>query len=250
MQPLTTSWNHGMAFPWPFDTYGTDDYSAWFSLEAAVGFWTEAGGLALAERASTLLDKGAAAVAGALPPVDAPVPASAAPCLRLVPLPERRGHHDGGGGRGVRAAQRGRCRGPGDGVRRPGLPPALRGGLQRARRLRAARRGPPRSPQGARTANPGGAASLVRACATPRPPTTSTRNRRPVCAAGSPVAVCWRPPAVACSSRRMGGPRLPGALAAPTSALAGADRLSPADPGNTAVPRGPAQPLAALRRRR
>ncbi len=88
LQPLTTSWNHGMAFPWPFDTYGTDDYSAWFTLEAAVGFWAEAGGHAIADRASTLLDKGAAAVAGSLPPVDAPVPASAAPCLRLVPLPE------------------------------------------------------------------------------------------------------------------------------------------------------------------
>ena len=88
MQPLTTSWNHGMAFPWPFDTAGTDDYSAWFSLEAAVGFWTAADGLDLAERASTLLDKGAATVAGALPPVDAPVPATGAPCLRLVPLPE------------------------------------------------------------------------------------------------------------------------------------------------------------------
>ncbi|MGZ8738451.1 MAG: aminotransferase class V-fold PLP-dependent enzyme [Nocardioides sp.] len=87
LQPLTTSWNHGMAFPWPFDTYGTDDYSAWFSLEAAIGFWAEAGGPGIADRASTLLDKGAATVAGALPPVDAPVPASAAPCLRLVPLP-------------------------------------------------------------------------------------------------------------------------------------------------------------------
>lgn len=88
LTPLTTSWNHGMDFPWPFDTYGTDDYSAWFSLEAAVDFWADAGGPAIADRASALLDKAAAVVAGALPPVDAPVPASPAPCLRLVPLPD------------------------------------------------------------------------------------------------------------------------------------------------------------------
>ena len=87
IEPLTTSWNHGTAYPWPFDTYGTDDYSAWFSLGAAVDFWHDAGGPAIAERAVALLDKGAAAVRSALPEVDVPLPHAGAPCLRLVPLP-------------------------------------------------------------------------------------------------------------------------------------------------------------------
>ena len=46
--PLTTSWNHQMPFPLPFDTYGTDDYTCWYSLAAAVDFWRDAGGLELA----------------------------------------------------------------------------------------------------------------------------------------------------------------------------------------------------------
>jgi len=86
--PLTTSWNHGMEFPWPFDTHGTDDYSAWFALAAAVEFWRDAGGLDIAARAVELLDKGAAVVASALPEVDAQPPYTPAPCLRLVGLPD------------------------------------------------------------------------------------------------------------------------------------------------------------------
>jgi isopenicillin-N epimerase len=85
--PLTTSWNHGQPFPLPFDTHGTDDYSAWFSLEAAVRFWHEAGGGGIAERARGLLDKGAAVVAEALPETGAASPVTSAPCLRLVALP-------------------------------------------------------------------------------------------------------------------------------------------------------------------
>jgi isopenicillin-N epimerase len=88
LDPLTTSWNDGLPFPQPFDMRGTDDYSAWMCLQAAVDFWADAGGAAIADRASALLDKAAVVVAGALPPVDAPVPASPAPCLRLVPLPD------------------------------------------------------------------------------------------------------------------------------------------------------------------
>ncbi len=83
-----TSWNHGQPFPWPFDTHGTDDYSGWFALGAAVEFWREAGGPAIAERAVELLDKGAAVVASALPEVEAGVPRTRAPCLRLVGLPD------------------------------------------------------------------------------------------------------------------------------------------------------------------
>lgn len=86
--PLTTSWNHGMPFPSPFDTAGTDDYSAWFTLDAALDFWRQAGGAAIADRSADLLDKGAAVVAAALPQVDASPPVDPAPGLRLVGLPD------------------------------------------------------------------------------------------------------------------------------------------------------------------
>lgn len=88
MLPLATSWNHGMPFPWPFDTYGTDDYTAWFTLGAAVDFWRDAGGLDLADRGAALLRKGGDAVVAALPEVDVALPHEQAPCLRLVPLPD------------------------------------------------------------------------------------------------------------------------------------------------------------------
>jgi isopenicillin-N epimerase len=91
--PLTTSWNHGQPFPLPFDTAGTDDYSAWYSLPAAIAFWEDAGGLAIGDRSRKLLDEGAsvvdAAVAGTrLPRHDVPLPAEPSPCMRLVALPD------------------------------------------------------------------------------------------------------------------------------------------------------------------
>lgn len=90
--PVTTSWNHGAPFPLPFDTHGTDDYSGWLSLEAAVSFWREAGGFGIAGRARALLDDGAAVVASALAssglPTSPGLPVSPAPCLRLVALPD------------------------------------------------------------------------------------------------------------------------------------------------------------------
>lgn len=91
--PLTTSWNHGRPFPLPFDTHGTDDYTAWFSLAAALDFWRDAGGLEIGVRGAALLDKASAvvdaAVAGTSLPRTAPaLPAEPAPCLRLVPLPD------------------------------------------------------------------------------------------------------------------------------------------------------------------
>ena len=88
LQPLTTSWDHGLPFPQPFDLRGTDDYSGWLCLETALDFWEQAGGLEIGKRAAALLDDAERAVAAALPSVDAPVPAAPAPCLRLVPLPD------------------------------------------------------------------------------------------------------------------------------------------------------------------
>ena len=90
--PLTTSWNHGMPFPLPFDTHGTDDYSGWYSLEAALAFWRDAGGLGIGERGRALLDEGAAVVDAAVAETgrtrdDVPLPRQPAPCLRMVALP-------------------------------------------------------------------------------------------------------------------------------------------------------------------
>ncbi len=91
--PLTTSWNHGMPFPLPFDTYGTDDYSGWYALAAAADFWHDAGGPAIGDRARVLLEAGAGVVDDAvrrtgLPRHDGRLPAAPAPCLRLVALPD------------------------------------------------------------------------------------------------------------------------------------------------------------------
>ena len=93
MRPLTTSWNHGQPFPHPFDTHGTDDYSAWFSLAAAVDFWRDAGGLEIGVRGRALLDDAFAVVDDAvrrtgLTRSDVRLPAEPAPCLRLVSLPD------------------------------------------------------------------------------------------------------------------------------------------------------------------
>jgi isopenicillin-N epimerase len=93
MLPLTTSWNHGQAFPLPFDTHGTDDYSGWYSLGAAVAFWHEAGGLDLGAKARALLDAGAAVVDESVrrtgrPRGEVALPAEPSPCLRLVALPD------------------------------------------------------------------------------------------------------------------------------------------------------------------
>ncbi len=93
MRPLTTSWNHGQPFPLPFDTHGTDDYSAWFCLATAVDFWRDAGGLEIGVRGRALLDDAFAVVDDAvrrtgLARADVRLPAEPAPCLRLVSLPD------------------------------------------------------------------------------------------------------------------------------------------------------------------
>jgi isopenicillin-N epimerase len=93
LRPPFVSWNHGLPFPLPFDTAGTDDYSAWFALGAAVEFWREAGGLEIGERGRALLEDGAAVVDEAVRRTGRPrealrLPPTPAPCLRLVALPD------------------------------------------------------------------------------------------------------------------------------------------------------------------
>ncbi|WP_152186615.1 aminotransferase class V-fold PLP-dependent enzyme [Segeticoccus rhizosphaerae] len=91
--PLTTSWAHGEPFPGPFDMRGTDDYSAWLSLPAALDFWESAGGPVMAQRATTLLDDAAVLVTKAFAEAGYAVTSPSggshpAPQLRLLALPD------------------------------------------------------------------------------------------------------------------------------------------------------------------
>ena len=87
LAPLASGMPLGIEYPFPFDYTGTDDYTGWFVLDGAVEFWRDHGGADIAARCSSLLDTGAAVVRAVLPPSDVPVPATSAPCMRLVPLP-------------------------------------------------------------------------------------------------------------------------------------------------------------------
>lgn len=95
--PLTTSWTHGAGFPGAFDAHGIDDYSAWLVLPDALAFWAELGGDDIAVRATALLDEAVPVVDAAIealgmPRSPSPLPASPAPQLRLVSLPDDVGH--------------------------------------------------------------------------------------------------------------------------------------------------------------
>ncbi len=97
LAPLTTSWGHGSGFPGAFDAHGTDDYSAWLALPDALAFWDELGGDAIAVRASALLERvvplvDSAIAALGMPRAPSALPASPAPQMRLVPLPDDIGH--------------------------------------------------------------------------------------------------------------------------------------------------------------
>ena len=76
-----------------FDTHGTDDYSGWFALPAALAFWRDAGGPEIGVRGRAMLDEAFAVVDDAVRQTglgrsDAPLPDRSAPCLRLVALPD------------------------------------------------------------------------------------------------------------------------------------------------------------------
>ncbi len=133
IEPLTTSWNHGMPFPVPFDTYGTDDYTGWFSLAAAIAFWERGGRLAGSASAASSCSTRARLR-----------------WRRRCPRSTRRrpGHRrlacgwsacptgcrpPGVGRRALRALSAPRPGGAGDAVPRPWLGPALRRRLQRTR---------------------------------------------------------------------------------------------------------------------
>jgi isopenicillin-N epimerase len=93
VQPPITSWNRDEPFPANFDWHGTDDYSGWLCLDAAVRFWGEAGGFGGVRERRDMVEQGRSTVTDAVVTArdvevpDAALPRSPAPCLRLVPLP-------------------------------------------------------------------------------------------------------------------------------------------------------------------
>jgi isopenicillin-N epimerase len=91
--PLTTSWNHGEPFPLPFDATGSDDYTGWFALGAAIDFWTDAGGPGIADRSRRLLEDAVemldkAVAATGRPVTHAHPPVNPSPCMRMLALPD------------------------------------------------------------------------------------------------------------------------------------------------------------------
>ncbi len=87
IHPLVTGWNHGQPFPLPFDARGTDDFSAWMCLPQALDTWSELGGWTIPKRNAGMVDAGLDLVAGALGTTPPLTGLSAAPALRLLPLP-------------------------------------------------------------------------------------------------------------------------------------------------------------------
>ncbi|NUO90371.1 MAG: aminotransferase class V-fold PLP-dependent enzyme [Dermatophilaceae bacterium] len=89
LRPLVTSWSHGLPFPERFDLQGTVDHSAWVAVPDGLEAWASLGGWEQVERNAGLLLRGAEHVRAALG-TDSPLGGiPAAPCLRLVALPER-----------------------------------------------------------------------------------------------------------------------------------------------------------------
>ncbi|MFM6847745.1 MAG: aminotransferase class V-fold PLP-dependent enzyme [Terrabacter sp.] len=88
MRPLVTSWSHGLPYPDRFDLQGTVDRSAWVAVPDGLGAWAALGGWAQVERSAELLLRGAEHVSAALGTESPHGGIPAAPCLRLVALPD------------------------------------------------------------------------------------------------------------------------------------------------------------------
>ena len=87
IQPLVTSWSHGLPFPASFDLQGTVDHSAWLAVPDGIAAWHALGGWAQVARNAELLRWGADHVRTALgtPSPRGGIPT--APCLEVVALP-------------------------------------------------------------------------------------------------------------------------------------------------------------------
>jgi isopenicillin-N epimerase len=88
MRPLVTSWSHGLPYPERFDLQGTVDHSAWVAVPDGLEAWRALGGWEQVARNADLLVRGADYVRAALGTESPHGGIPAAPCLRLVALPE------------------------------------------------------------------------------------------------------------------------------------------------------------------
>ncbi len=94
VRPLVLGWAAADDFPACFDARGTSDQSAWMAVPDALGLWESLGGWAMVRRNAALAEWGQRLVADAIDvPLD-PTPATSAPAMRLVPLPDGVGADD------------------------------------------------------------------------------------------------------------------------------------------------------------
>ncbi|HSE69604.1 MAG TPA: aminotransferase class V-fold PLP-dependent enzyme [Nocardioidaceae bacterium] len=87
LQPLVPSWGADEPFPVPWDHPGNQDWATWLAVPAALEFFAAQGGFEQVRRNSELVHAGQRHVAEALGTELAGLPATPAPCMRLVHLP-------------------------------------------------------------------------------------------------------------------------------------------------------------------
>jgi len=88
VRPLVLGWAANDDFPGRFDARGTSDLSAWMAVPEALQLWEALGGWTMAARNSDLAAWGQRHVAEALDVGLEEMPATPAPAMRLIPLPD------------------------------------------------------------------------------------------------------------------------------------------------------------------
>lgn len=94
VRPLVLGWAVNDDFPECFDARGSSDLSAWMAVPEALQLWEELGGWSMTARNSELAAWGQQHVAEALGVGLDALPATPAPAMRLIPLPDRVGTTD------------------------------------------------------------------------------------------------------------------------------------------------------------
>ena len=227
LRPLVASWGEPFGFPRSFQDVGTQDLTAWLSAPKALRT-LERLDLARVRRHNVeLAVAGQLEVARGLGLDPAGLPRDPAVSMQLVPLPGRgREHPRGRRGAAAPDRVRGRDRGRGHQLGRPGLRPGVGARLQPPRRLRAAGRRAARpcsEPVSAATPAPPAATSPAAAAT----PAARPRRRRPAATRDPAPGTCSSPagpiglrPSVGSACGRAPGRRGP----RPTPAGAGPDR--------------------------
>jgi len=88
VRPLVLGWQATDVFPECFDSRGTADLSAWMAVPDAVALWEALGGWSMTARNARLAGWGQHHVAAAIGTSLEGLPATPAPAMRLVPLPD------------------------------------------------------------------------------------------------------------------------------------------------------------------